>query len=297
MDFAPPPGLCAGGPRGACYDGHVCADSTRVYLRQLNHVPLLTAEQEVSLAKRIERGDPAARRHLIEANLRLVVSVAKRYVNRGLPLQDLIQEGNLGLIRAVEKFDYRKGFKFSTYATWWINQAVQRGVADYARTIRLPLHVVDGLGRVGRVQLELERSMGREPTLDEIAAEMGLSLSKMRELLAASQDTLSLHSLFGEDEDTALEQLVEDRVSPLPLAEVEERLMREDITDALTSLTQRERTVIQLRFGLADGRPRTLEEIGQRMGVTRERIRQIESKTMEKLRADREVRRLHECLE
>jgi RNA polymerase primary sigma factor len=273
------------------------SDPLRVYFTAMGKVPLLTAVEEVSLAKRIERRDMAAKRKLIESNLRLVVSVAKRHIGRGMPLLDLIQEGNLGLMRAVEKFDYRRGFKFSTYATWWIRQAITRAIADQARTIRVPVHMVEAINRYGRVQRQLLQDMGREATLEEIAAEMGVTPEKAREIKKISEEPTSLHQRVGEDGEAELGDFIEDLGSVSPVDEVDGIVRRERVALALSMLTQRERKVIELRFGLKGEPPRTLEEVGQKFGVTRERIRQIEAKTLAKLEAYREVQLLHETLD
>jgi RNA polymerase primary sigma factor len=273
------------------------SDPVRLYLRQIGKVKLLTAEQEVSLAKRIERKDMEAKRKLTEANLRLVVSIARRYPGRGLSLLDLIQEGNLGLIRAVEKFDYRRGYKFSTYATWWIRQAITRAIADQARTIRIPVHMVENINRFVRVQRQLLQDIGREPTREEIAAEMGVTAEKVREIQKISREPTSLHQLVGDDGDALLGDFIEDTDSVSPPDEVDEIVQREEIVVALSLLTHRERSVLELRFGLEDGRPRTLEEVGREFDVTRERIRQIEAKTLAKLKAYHEVQPLREFLD
>jgi RNA polymerase primary sigma factor len=273
------------------------SDPVRLYFLEMGKVPLLTAVEEVSLARRIERRDPAAKRKLIEANLRLVVSIAKRHIGRGMPLLDLIQEGNLGLMRAVEKFDYRRGFKFSTYATWWIRQAITRAIADQARTIRVPVHMVENINRFIRVQRELLQDIGREPTLEEVAAEMGLTPEKVREIKKISQEPASLHQRVGDEGDSMLGDFIEDKDSVSPVDEVGDIVRRERIGIALGALTHRERRVIQLRFGLEGEHPRTLEEVGLKFGVTRERIRQIEAKTLAQLRAYRDVQRLHEFLD
>jgi len=272
-------------------------DPIRMYLKEIGRVPLLTAEQEVSLAKRIERGDLEAKRRLIEANLRLVVSIAKRYVGRGMPFLDLIQEGNLGLIRAVEKFDYRKGFKFSTYATWWIRQAVTRAIADQARTIRIPVHMVETINRLIRVQRQLLQDVGREPTLEEIAAEVGMTPLRVRQVLKISQDPVSLEAPIGEEEDSQLGDFIEDAEAAVPVEAVSEIMQKEQLDHVLGMLTHRERKVIELRFCLDGGHPKTLEEVGRAFGLTRERIRQIEAKTLAKLKASREVQRLRDSLE
>ncbi len=273
------------------------SDPLRVYFSEMGRTPLLTAVEEVSLAKRIERRDMAAKRKLIEANLRLVVSIAKRHVGRGMPLLDLIQEGNLGLMRAVEKFDYRRGFKFSTYATWWIRQAITRALADQSRTIRIPVHMVENINKLLRVQRQLLQEIGREPTPEEIAAEMGITPEKVREIQKISQEPTSLHQQVGDEGDALLGDFIEDKESASPSEAVGEIVRRQELDFVLGLLTQRERSVLVLRFGLKDGRPRTLEEVGQAFGVTRERIRQIEAKTLAKLKAYRETQRLHEFLE
>jgi len=258
-------------------------DPVRAYLREIVKVPLLTAEQEVSLAKRIERGDSAARRQLIEANLRLVVSIAKRYVGRGMLFLDLIQEGNLGLMRAVEKFDWRRGYKFSTYATWWIRQAITRGIADQARTIRIPLHVVEAMNRLGYVQRQLTQELGREPSIEELAGSTELSEARVEQLLKLGQDPVSLEAPAGEQEDSSLGDLIEDEERTRPHHAVIQKLRREDVRGLLGNLSWRERTVLELRYGLNGEDPQTLEQVGRRFGVTRERIRQIEVRSLAKL--------------
>ncbi|MHB1389788.1 MAG: RNA polymerase sigma factor RpoD [Thermoleophilia bacterium] len=273
------------------------SDPVRLYLKEIGRVPLLTAEQEVALAKRIERQDMEAKRRLIQANLRLVVSIAKRYVGRGMLFLDLIQEGNLGLIRAVEKFDYRKGYKFSTYATWWIRQAITRAIADQARTIRIPVHMVETINKLIRVQRQLLQDKGREPTPFEIAREMDTTPEKVREILKISQDPVSLETPIGEEEDSQLGDFIEDSDAVAPCEAVSDIMQKEDLGRVLGSLTHRERKVIELRFGLKGEHPRTLEEVGQKFGVTRERIRQIEAKTLVKLKSYRESQRLKEFLE
>jgi RNA polymerase primary sigma factor len=272
-------------------------DPVRMYLREIGKVPLLTAEQEVSLAKRIERGDMDAKNQLIQANLRLVVSIARRYANRGLTLLDLIQEGNLGLIRAVEKFDYRRGFKFSTYATWWIRQAVSRALADQARTIRIPVHMVETINKLIRVQRQLLQDLGREPTPEEIATDMGLTPDKVREIQKISQEPVSLENPVGDEGDSQLGDFIEDDQAVAPSDAVGELMQGEDLSRVLELLTSRERRVLEMRYGLTDGRPHTLEEVGVQFGVTRERIRQIEAKTLAKLRAYREARSLRDFVE
>ncbi len=272
-------------------------DPVRMYLKEIGRVPLLTAEEEVSLARRIERQDMSAKRKLIEANLRLVVSIAKRYVGRGMLFLDLIQEGNLGLIRAVEKFDYRKGFKFSTYATWWIRQAITRALADQARTIRIPVHMVETINRLIRVQRQLVQDIGREPTPEEVAAEMGMTPDRVREILKISQEPVSLETPVGDEDDSQLGDFIEDEEAAMPVDVVGEIMRKEELDHVLGSLSHRERKVIELRFGLKGGHPKTLEEVGQAFGVTRERIRQVEAKTLAKLKAYRESQRLRDFLD
>ena len=272
-------------------------DAVREYLREIGKVPLLTADEEVCLAKRIERRDPEARRKLTEANLRLVVSIAKRYVGRGIPLLDLIQEGNLGLVRAVEKFDYRRGNKFSTYATWWIRQAITRGIADQSRTIRIPVHMTEKMSGLLRVQRQLTLELGREPTPDEMAAEMGVESDRVYEILKIGQQPVSLETPAGEQGDAEIGELIEDATAVAPPEAVGEVMRKEQLKEILAGLTTRERSVIELRYGLRDDRPRTLDEVGQRFGLTRERIRQIEAKTLAKLRSRGESQRLRECLD
>jgi RNA polymerase primary sigma factor len=258
-------------------------DSLRLYLREIGKVNLLTADQEVTLAKRIERGDMSAKTAMIEANLRLVVSIAKGYLGRGLSFLDLIQEGSLGLIRAVEKFDYRKGYKFSTYATWWIRQAVTRAIADKARTIRIPVHMVEKLNKVVHIERQLVQRLGREPSPEEIAEELEMTTLEVREILRMSQLPISLEKPIGEEEDSSLGDFVEDEAAESPYDTAQLMLRREDVTNALNALPRREREVIELRYGLLGGEPRTLEEVGRAFGVTRERIRQIENNTLKKL--------------
>jgi RNA polymerase primary sigma factor len=260
-------------------------DPVRMYLTEIGKVSLLTAAEEVSLAKRIERGDMDAKRKLTEANLRLVVSIAKRHVGRGLPFLDLIQEGNLGLIRGVEKFDYRRGFKFSTYATWWIRQAITRAIADQARTIRVPVHMVEQINKLIRVQRQVLQDVGREPTAEEIATEMGTTPQKVRDIIKISQEPVSLESPIGDEGDSQFGDFIEDHDAVEPVQAVSETLQCEELDALLTMMTSRERKVIELRFGLKGEQPRTLEEVGQTFGVTRERIRQIEAKTISKLRS------------
>jgi RNA polymerase primary sigma factor len=258
-------------------------DSLRLYLREIGKVPLLTADQEVYLAKRIERGDMSAKTHMIEANLRLVVSIAKSYLGRGLSFLDLIQEGSLGLIRAVEKFDYRKGYKFSTYATWWIRQAVTRAIADKARTIRIPVHMVEKLNKVVHIERQLVQRLGREPQPDEIALELEMTTEEVREILRMAQLPVSLEKPIGEEEESELGDFVQDEQAESPFDTASISLRREDIQKALDSLPERERKVIELRFGLTGAQPCTLEEVGRAFGVTRERIRQIENNTLKRL--------------
>jgi RNA polymerase primary sigma factor len=259
-------------------------DPVRMYLTEIGRVSLLTAQQEVDLAQRIEMGDMDAKNALIEANLRLVVSIAKKYVGRGMSLLDLIQEGNTGLIRAVEKFDWHRGYKFSTYATWWIRQAITRGLADQARTIRIPVHMVETSNKLARVSRLLLQELGREPSDEEIAEEMGVTLGKVREITRLPQDPLSLETPVGEEEDSRLGDFVEDRDAEAPAEAASKAMMRTEVDEVLETLTPRERRVLQLRFGLVDGQQRTLEEVGKRFSVTRERIRQIEARALRKLR-------------
>ncbi|MEA2178296.1 MAG: polymerase primary sigma factor [Solirubrobacteraceae bacterium] len=270
-------------------------DSLRLYLRSIGRVPLLTAEQEVSLAKRIERGDMQAKQHMVEANLRLVVSIAKGYLGRGLTFLDLIQEGSLGLIRAVEKFDYRRGYKFSTYATWWIRQAVTRAIADKGRTIRIPVHMVEKLNKVVHVERQLVQSLGREPTPEEIAVELECSSREVRDILRMSQQPISLEKPIGEEEESELGDFVEDQTAESPYELAAENLRRDNVRRALQALPKREREVIEMRFGLTGGRPRTLEEVGRAFNVTRERIRQIENHTLKKLESLPEAQRLRDA--
>ena len=271
-------------------------DSLRLYLREIGKVPLLTADQEVYLAKRIERGDMFAKTQMIEANLRLVVSIAKSYLGRGLSFLDLIQEGSLGLIRAVEKFDYRKGYKFSTYATWWIRQAVTRAIADKARTIRIPVHMVEKLNKVVHIERQLVQRLGREPRPDEIAQELEMTTEEVREILRMSQLPISLEKPIGEEEESELGDFVEDESAESPFDTATLSLRREDVEHALSALPQRERQVIELRFGLSGAQPCTLEEVGRAFGVTRERIRQIENNTLKKLESLPEAQGLKDCV-
>jgi RNA polymerase primary sigma factor len=271
-------------------------DSLRLYLREIGKVPLLTADQEVSLAKRIERGDERAKQHMIEANLRLVVSIAKGYLGRGLTFLDLIQEGSLGLIRAVEKFDHRKGFKFSTYATWWIRQAVTRAIADKARTIRIPVHMVEKLNKVVHIERQLVQRLGREPRPEEVAEELEMSVEEVREILRMAQMPVSLEKPIGEEEDSSLGDFVPDDQAESPFDTASLSLRREDIEAALGSLPERDRKVIELRYGLLGEAPCTLEEVGRAFGVTRERIRQIENNTLKRLETLPEAQALRDCV-
>jgi RNA polymerase primary sigma factor len=271
-------------------------DSVRMYLREIGRVPLLVAAQEVELAKRIEKGDKSAHDALAEANLRLVVSIAKKYIGRGLPLLDLIQEGNTGLLRAVDKFDYKRGYKFSTYATWWIRQAITRAIADQARTIRIPVHMVETINKLVRTQRRLVQDLGREPLPEEIAAEMGIEVEKVQHILKISQETVSLEAPVGEEEDSRLGDFIldEDTLSPEETAAFQ--LLKENIREVLNSLTPREQKILKMRFGIDSGKTHTLEEVGSEFGVTRERIRQIEAKALAKLRKKRESKKLREYL-
>ncbi|UKS64069.1 RNA polymerase sigma factor RpoD [Rossellomorea marisflavi] len=272
-------------------------DPVRMYLKEIGRVDLLSAEEEINLAERIEEGDEEAKRRLAEANLRLVVSIAKRYVGRGMLFLDLIQEGNMGLIKAVEKFDYRKGFKFSTYATWWIRQAITRAIADQARTIRIPVHMVETINKLIRVQRQLLQDLGREPAPEEIAEEMDLTPEKVREILKIAQEPVSLETPIGEEDDSHLGDFIEDAEAQSPSEHAAYELLKEQLEDVLDTLTDREENVLRLRFGLDDGRTRTLEEVGKVFGVTRERIRQIEAKALRKLRHPSRSKRLKDFLE
>jgi RNA polymerase primary sigma factor len=278
-------------------EGIAIDDPVRMYLKEIGRVPLLSADEEVELARRMEEGNEEAKRRLAEANLRLVVSIAKRYVGRGMLFLDLIQEGNLGLIKAVEKFDYQKGFKFSTYATWWIRQAITRAIADQARTIRIPVHMVETINKLIRVQRQLIQELGRDPLPEEIAGEMEISEDRVREILKISQEPVSLETPIGEEEDSHLGDFIEDEEALAPAEAASFFLLREQLEDVLSTLTSREKRVLQLRFGLEDGRSRTLEEVGQVFGVTRERIRQIEAKALRKLRHPSRSKKLKDYLE
>ncbi|MGN0291687.1 MAG: RNA polymerase sigma factor RpoD [Lachnospiraceae bacterium] len=278
-------------------DGVSIEDPVRMYLKEIGKVPLLSAEEEIELAKRMELGDQEAKKRLAEANLRLVVSIAKRYVGRGMLFLDLIQEGNLGLIKAVEKFDYRKGYKFSTYATWWIRQAITRAIADQARTIRIPVHMVETINKLIRVSRQLLQELGREPTPEEIAEEMDMPVERVREILKISQEPVSLETPIGEEEDSHLGDFIQDDNVPVPADAAAFTLLKEQLEEVLGTLTEREQKVLTLRFGLEDGRARTLEEVGKEFNVTRERIRQIEAKALRKLRHPSRSRKLKDYLE
>lgn len=272
-------------------------DPVRMYLKEIGKIPLLTPEEEIELAKRIEQGDEEAKKRLIEANLRLVVSIAKRYVGRGMLFLDLIQEGNLGLLKAVEKFDYRKGYKFSTYATWWIRQAITRAIADQARTIRIPVHMVETINKLIRVQRQLLQELGREPTPEELAKEMGMPEEKVREIMKIAQEPVSLETPIGEEKDSHLGDFIPDEDAPAPAEAAAFTMLKEQLMDVLDTLTPREEKVLRLRFGLDDGRARTLEEVGKEFNVTRERIRQIEAKALRKLRHPSRSKKLKDFLD
>ncbi|MFI3208169.1 MAG: RNA polymerase sigma factor RpoD [Eubacteriales bacterium] len=278
-------------------DGINIEDPVRMYLKEIGKVPLLTAEEEIELAKRMEEGDEEAKKRLAEANLRLVVSIAKRYVGRGMLFLDLIQEGNLGLIKAVEKFDYHKGYKFSTYATWWIRQAITRAIADQARTIRIPVHMVETINKLIRVSRQLLQELGREPTPEEIAAELDMPVERVREILKISQEPVSLETPIGEEEDSHLGDFIQDDNVPVPAEAAAAALLKEQLGEVLDTLTEREQKVLRLRFGMNDGRARTLEEVGKEFDVTRERIRQIEAKALRKLRHPSRSRKLRDYLD
>ena len=278
-------------------DGISIEDPVRMYLKEIGKVPLLSADEEVELAKRMAEGDEEAKKRLAEANLRLVVSIAKRYVGRGMLFLDLIQEGNLGLIKAVEKFDYHKGFKFSTYATWWIRQAITRAIADQARTIRIPVHMVETINKLIRVSRQLLQELGREPTPEEIAAELDMPVERVREILKISQEPVSLETPIGEEEDSHLGDFIQDDNVPVPAEAAAQTLLKEQLDEVLDTLTEREQKVLRLRFGMNDGRARTLEEVGKEFDVTRERIRQIEAKALRKLRHPSRSRKLRDYLD
>lgn len=278
-------------------EGISIEDPVRMYLKEIGKVPLLSAEEEIELAQRMEQGDESAKKRLAEANLRLVVSIAKRYVGRGMLFLDLIQEGNLGLIKAVEKFDYRKGYKFSTYATWWIRQAITRAIADQARTIRIPVHMVETINKLIRVSRQLLQELGREPSPEEIAEEMNMSVERVREILKISQEPVSLETPIGEEEDSHLGDFIQDDNVPVPADAAAFTMLKEQLEDVLSTLTDREQKVLRLRFGLDDGRARTLEEVGKEFNVTRERIRQIEAKALRKLRHPSRSRKLKDYLD
>ena len=277
-------------------EGVSTEDPVRMYLKEIGNVPLLTTEQEVELAKRVEAGDEEAKKQLTEANLRLVVSIAKKYVGRGMPFLDLIQEGNMGLMKAVDKFDYTKGYKFSTYATWWIRQAITRGIADTGRTIRVPVHMVETINKTLRMTRTLLQELGREPTPEEVAERLNVSVSRVREVLKISRDPVSLDTPIGEEDDSHLGDFIEDDSALSPADSAAFSMLREELATALESLTDRERQVVKLRFGLEDGRARTLEEVGKEFNVTRERIRQIEAKALRKLRHPSRSKRLKDFL-
>ena len=278
-------------------EGVSIEDPVRMYLKEIGKVPLLSAEREIELAKRMEEGDEDAKKELAEANLRLVVSIAKRYVGRGMLFLDLIQEGNLGLIKAVEKFDYHKGYKFSTYATWWIRQAITRAIADQARTIRIPVHMVETINKLIRVSRQLLQELGREPTPEEIAAELDMPVERVREILKISQEPVSLETPIGEEEDSHLGDFIQDDNVPVPAEAAAQTLLKEQLDEVLDTLTEREQKVLRLRFGMDDGRARTLEEVGKEFDVTRERIRQIEAKALRKLRHPSRSRKLKDYLD
>ncbi len=282
--------------KGDEYIKDIADDSVRLYLREIGKIPLLTAEQEVSIAKRIEAGDRMAKDQMAEANLRLVVSIAKKYIGRGLDLLDLIQEGNAGLMRAVEKFDYRKGYKFSTYATWWIRQAITRAIADQARTIRIPVHMVETINKLIRTQRRLVQELGREPLIEEIAAEMEMEVEKVIHINKIRQDIVSLEAPVGEEDDSSLGDFIEDADAETPEETANTQLLKEHVNAVLGLLTPREQKILRMRFGLEDGKSHTLEEVGQEFGVTRERIRQIEAKALAKLRKHRESKKLKDYL-
>ena len=293
----PPPTVTTGRDDSVALEELPLSDSVRMYLREIGKISLLTAAEEVELAKGVEAGDPVAKAHLVDANLRLVVSIAKKYIGRGMLFLDLIQEGNLGLIRAVEKFDYQKGFKFSTYATWWIRQAITRAIADQARTIRIPVHMVETINKLIRISRQLVQRLGREPTAEEIAAEMEISSDRVEEIQRIAQEPVSLETPIGEEEDSQLGDFLEDKDMPNPEEVAASMILREQLEEMLDDLSEREREVLRLRFGLEDGHAHTLEDVGRRFGVTRERIRQIEAKALRKLRHPSRSRRLKDFLD
>lgn len=303
VEEAPAPGsdedkeVADGEPDLSVPDGISVTDPVRMYLKEIGRVPLLTADQEIELAIGMEEGSAEAKRALVEANLRLVVSIAKRYVGRGMSFLDLIQEGNLGLMRAVDKFDYHRGYKFSTYATWWIRQAITRAIADQARTIRIPVHMVETINKLIRVSRQLVQELGREPLAEEIAEQMDMTPEKVREILKISQDPVSLETPIGEEDDSHLGDFIEDQDVLAPADAAAFELLKEQLEQVLHTLTEREEKVLRLRFGLDDGKPRTLEEVGKRFSVTRERIRQIEAKALRKLRHPSRSKRLKDYLE
>ena len=278
-------------------EGVSVTDPVRMYLKEIGKVPLLSAEEEIEYARRMDEGDEEARKRLAEANLRLVVSIAKRYVGRGMQFLDLIQEGNLGLLKAVEKYDYKKGFKFSTYATWWIRQAITRSIADQARTIRIPVHMVETINRLVRTSRQLLQELGREPKPEEIAERMEISVDRVREIMKISQDPVSLETPIGEEEDSHLGDFIQDDNVEVPIDAATSKLLHEQLMEALSTLTEREQKVLRLRFGLDDGKPRTLEEVGREFDVTRERIRQIEAKALRKLRHPSRSKKLKDYLD
>lgn len=284
-------------PSGTVAEASTTDDPVKVYLKEIGMVPLLSADEEIELAKRIQNGDEKAKKRLSEANLRLVVSIAKRYLGRGMHFLDLIQEGNLGLIKAVDKFDYSKGFKFSTYATWWIRQAITRAIADQARTIRIPVHMVETMNKVKRVSGQLLHSNGQEPTPEEVAEELSLPVEKIREIMRASKDPVSLETPIGEEDDSHLGDFIPDDDALAPAEEASHVLLKEHLLEVLDTLTPREKKVLQMRFGIDDGKPRTLEEVGKEFDVTRERIRQIEAKALRKLRHPSRSKRLKDYLD
>ncbi len=297
LEFAKSPALSEEIETTLVAEGVNIDDPVKVYLKEIGRVPLLTAEEEVSLATRMKEGDIAARKRLSEANLRLVVSIAKRYVGRGMQFLDLIQEGNLGLIKAVEKFDYTKGFKFSTYATWWIRQAITRAIADQARTIRIPVHMVETINKVKKVSSQLLHQNGHEPNAEEIAKELDMPVDKVREIMRAAQEPVSLETPIGEEEDSHLGDFIPDDDAPAPADAASHTLLREQLGEVLSTLTDREEKVLRLRFGLEDGRSRTLEEVGKEFDVTRERIRQIEAKALRKLRHPSRSKKLKDFID